>query len=71
MSLYSENRFYIDLVDLVAVSFVSWMFMIAVFLKELFIRLCWFGRIVLSEDEFQVIMFVSSLILMFILVGGL
>jgi hypothetical protein len=34
MSLYSGNRFCIYFVDLVAVSLVSWMFIIAVFPRE-------------------------------------
>ncbi len=58
MSLYSGNRFCIYLVDLVVVSFVSCMFMIAVFVGVLFMRLCKFGRVVLSDDAFQVIMLV-------------
>ena len=70
ISLYSGNRFCIHLVDLVAVSFVSWMFIIAVFLEELYTRFCRFGKAVLSEDAFHVIIFVSSLVLMFILGGG-
>ena len=62
MSLYSGNRFCIYLVDLVAVSFVSCMFMIAVFVGVLFMRLCKFGRVVLSDDAFQVIMLVLRLV---------
>ena len=58
MSLYSGNRFCIYLVDLVAVGFVSCMYMIAVFVGVLFMRLCKFGRVVLSDDAFQVIMLV-------------
>ena len=45
--------------DLVAVSLVSWMFIIVVFPREWFIKLCRFGKAVLSDAAFQVIMFVS------------
>jgi hypothetical protein len=58
------------LVDLVAVSLVSWIFIIAVFLRELFIKLCKFGKAVLSEEAFQVIMFVSWVVLVLVLGAG-
>ena len=46
-------------VDLVAVSLVSWIFIIDVFVREWFIRLCKFGKVVLSDEAFQIIIFVS------------
>jgi hypothetical protein len=67
MSLYSGNRFCIYFVDLVAVSLVSWITMIAVFMREEFIKLCRFGKAVLSDEAFQVIMFVSWLVSVLIL----
>jgi hypothetical protein len=70
MSLNSGNRFCIYLVDLFAVSLVSWICMIAVLFRELFIKLCRFGNDVLSDDAFQIIMFVSCSVLVFILVIG-
>ena len=44
--------------------------MIAVLFRELLIRSCKFGSDVLSDDAFQVIMFVSYSVLMFVLVIG-
>ena len=41
-----------NLVDLIAVSFVSWMVIIVVFVRELYMRLCKFGRAVLSDEAF-------------------
>src|ERR1700738_4440 len=70
MSLNSGNRFCIYFVDLFAVSLVSWICMIAVLFRELFIKLCRFGNDVLSDDAFQVIMVVSCSVLAFILVIG-
>ena len=70
MSLYSGNKFCIYFVDLVAVSLVSWMYIIAVLLKDWFIRLCKFGRAVLSDEAFQVIMFVSWLVCVMVLGVG-
>ena len=70
MSLYSGNKFCIYLVDLVAVSFVSCMFMIAVFVGVLFMRFCRFGRVVLSEDAFHVMMLVSWFMSKFVLGKG-
>ena len=70
MSLNSGNRFCIYFVDLFAVSLVSWICMIAVLFRELFIKFCRFGSDVLSDDAFQVIMFVSCSVLMFVLVIG-
>ena len=46
-------------VILFVVSLVSWIWMIAVLLKELFVRLCKFGNEVLSDEAFHVIMLVS------------
>ena len=48
-----------NLVDLVAVSFVSWMVIIDVSAWELYMRFCRFGKAVLSDDAFHVTMFVS------------
>ena len=59
MSLKSGNRFCMYFVDLLAVSFVSWICMIAVLLRELFVRLCMLGRDVLRDDAFHVIICVS------------
>ena len=59
MSLYCENRFWIYFVDFVVVSLVSWMIMIAVFICVWVMRLCRLGKVVLSDDAFQVIIFVS------------
>ena len=70
MSLNSGNRFCIYFVDLFVVSLVSWICMIAVLFRELFIRLCKFGNDVLSDDAFHVIMFVSCLVSVLILVVG-
>ena len=70
MSLNSGNRFCIYFVDLFAVSLVSWICMIAVLFRELFIRLCRFGNDVLSDDAFHVIVFVSCSVLVLILVIG-
>ena len=57
-------------VDLIAVSLVFWIFIIVVFLRELFIKLCKFERVVLSNEAFQVIMFVSWLVLVLVLGAG-
>ena len=46
-------------VDLFAVSLVSWIWMIDVLFRELFIRLCKFCNDVLNDDAFHVIMFVA------------
>ena len=70
ISLYSGNRFCMYFVDLVAVSLVYWIFIIIVFLRELFITLCKFGRDMLSDEAFQVIMFVSWLVLVLVLGAG-
>ena len=70
MSLNSGNRFCIYFVDLFAVSLVSWICMIDVLFRELFIKLCRFGNDVLSDDAFQVILFVSCSVLVFVLVIG-
>ena len=70
ISLKFGNRFCMYFVDLFAVSFVSWICMIAVLFRELFIRLCRFGSDVLSDDAFHVIMFVSCSVLVFVLVVG-
>ena len=70
MSLYYGNRFCMYFVDFVAMSLVSWIFKIVVFLKELFIRLCKFGRVVLSDEVFQVIILVSWFVVMFVLGVG-
>ena len=68
MSLNYGNRFCIYFVDLFAVSLVSWICMIVVLFRELLIKLCKFGSDVLSDDAFQVIMFVSCSVLLFVLV---
>ena len=72
ISLNSGNMFCIYFVDLFAVSLVSWICMIVVLFRELFIRLCKFGNDVLSEDAFHIIMFVpcSVLVLVLVLVVG-
>ena len=70
MSLNSGNRFCMYFVDLFAVSLVSWICMIDVLFRELFIRLCRFGNDVLSDDAFHVIMFVSCSVLVLVLVVG-
>ena len=70
MSLNSGNRFCMYLVDLFAVSLVSWICMIAVLFTELFIRFCKCGNDVLSDDAFHVIMFVSCSMSVLILVAG-
>jgi hypothetical protein len=70
MSLNSGNKFCIDFVDLFAVSLVSWICIIAVLVSELFIRLCRFGSDVLSDDAFQVIIFVSCSVSVLILLIG-
>ena len=70
MSLNSGNRFCMYFVDLFAVSLVSWMCIIAVLFRELFIRLCRFGNAVLSDDAFHVIMFVSCSVSVLVLVVG-
>ena len=59
MSLNSGNRFCMYFVDLFAVSLVSWICMSVVLFRELLIRFCKFGSAVLSEEAFQVIIFVS------------
>ena len=58
------------LVDLVAVSLVSWIFIIAVLLREWFIKLCRFGKAVLSDEAFHVIIFVSWLVFVIVLGAG-
>jgi len=70
MSLNSGNRFCIYLVDLFAVSLVSWICIIAVLVSELFIRFSRFGSDVLSDDAFHVIMFVSCSVSVLIQVVG-
>ena len=70
MSLNSGNKFCMYFVDLLAVSLVSWICIIAVLVSELFIRFCRFGSDVLSDDAFQVIIFVSCSVAVFILVVG-
>ena len=70
MSLYSGNRFCMYFVDLVAVSLVSWILTIAISVREWFIRLCKFGKAVLSDEAFQVIIFVSWLVYMLVLGVG-
>ena len=70
MSLKSGNKFCMYFVDLFAVSLVSWICMIVVLFRELFIRLCRFGNDVLSDDTFHVIMFVSCLVSVLIIVVG-
>jgi hypothetical protein len=59
MSLNSGNKFCMYFVDLFAVSLVSWMWMIAMWFGESFIKLCRLGRAVLRDEAFHVIMFVS------------
>ena len=71
MRLYSGNRFCMYFVDCVAVSLVSWIFKIVIFLRELFIRLCKIGRAVLSDEVFQIIILVSWFVVMFILGVGM
>jgi hypothetical protein len=71
ISLYCGNRFWIYFVDFVAVSLVSWMVMTAVFNCVWVIRYCRFGKAVLSDDAFQVIMLVSLFVLVFIVVVGI
>ena len=70
MSLNSGNRFCMYFVDLFAVSLVSWICMIVVLFRELFIRLCRFGSVVLSDESFQVIMFLSWLVLLLVFGTG-
>ena len=69
-SLNSGNRFCMYFVDLFAVSLVSWMCMIAVLFRELFMRFCKLGSDVLSDDAFHVIMFVSCSVYVLILMIG-
>ena len=69
-SLYLGNKFCMYFIDFVDVSLVSWIFKIDVFLRELFIWLCKFGKDVLSEEVFQVIILVSWFVVMFILDVG-
>jgi hypothetical protein len=57
-------------VDFVAVSLVSWIFKIAVSLRELLSRLCKFGKAVLSVEAFQVTILVSWFVVMLILSVG-
>jgi hypothetical protein len=66
----SGNKFCTYFVDLIAVNLVSWIFIIVVFLRELFIKLCRFDKIVLSDEVFQVIMFVLWLVLVLVLGAG-
>ena len=70
MSLNSGNRFCMYFVDLFAVSLVSWICMIVVLFRELFIRLCKFGSDVLSDDAFHVIIFVLCSVSVLVLVVG-
>ena len=55
-------------VDLVAVSLVYWIFIIAMLQEEWFIKLCRFGKVVLSDEAFHVIIFVSWWV--FVIVRG-
>ena len=57
-------------VDLFAVSLVYWICRIVVLFRELFTRLCKFGNAVLSDDAFQVIIFVSCSVLVLVLIVG-
>ena len=59
MSLNSGNRFCMYFVDLFAVSLVSWICIMAMLFRELFIKFCRFGNDVASDDTFHVIMLVS------------
>ena len=70
MSLNSGNKFCIYIVDLFALSLVSWICTIAVLFNELFMRFCRFGSDVLSDDAFHVIMFVPCSVSVLILVVG-
>ena len=63
MSLNAGKRFCIYLVDFFAESLVSWICIIVVLFGELFIRLCRFGSVVLSDDAFHVIILVSCSVL--------
>ena len=65
MSPNSGNKFCMYIVDLFAISLFSWICMIVVLFRELFIRLCKFGNDVLSDDPFRVIMFVSCSVLLY------
>ena len=58
MNLYWGNKFWMYFVDFVAVSLVSWMIIIVVFICVWVMRPCKLGKVVLSEDTFEVIMFV-------------
>jgi hypothetical protein len=49
------------------VNLVSWIFIIAMLLKEWLIKLCRFGKVVLSDEAFHVIIFVSWLVFVIIL----
>ena len=68
INLYWGNKFWMYFMDFVNVSLVSWMIIIAVFICVWIMRPCKLGKVVLSEDTFEVIMFVSRLVLLFILV---
>ena len=46
------------------------MFIIVVFIRELFISLCKFNKVVLSDEVFQVVILVSWFVVMFILGVG-
>ena len=70
MSLNSGNRFCMYFVDLFAVSLVSWICMIVVLFRELFIRFCKLGSDVLSDDAFHIITFVSCSVSVLILMIG-
>ena len=70
ISLNSGNRFCMYFVDLLVVSLVSWICMIAVLFSELWIRLCRFGNDVLSDDAFHVIIFASCSVSVLSLVVG-
>jgi len=57
-------------VDLFAVSLVFWTFIIAKFLRELFMKFFNFGKDVVGDEVFQVIMFVLWLVLVLVLGAG-
>lgn len=60
MSLYWGNRVCIYFVDLLEVNLVSRMAMIAGGAMGLLIRDCMFGKVVLREDAFQVMICVAG-----------
>ena len=70
ISLKSGNKFCMYFVDLFAVSLVSCIYMMVVLVRELFMRFCKLGSDVLSEEAFQVIMFVAYSELVLILMFG-